>query len=104
MNLNLIPDFRTEEERTESLRNVSESLSLAMQLAGTDSAEVYYGKLERRKSKVPDLHSNFNEAPTSIASGQQRPGLNGLVGPSTSGWLMVQSDVNTTLDGSTCPG
>ncbi len=50
---------------------MSESLSLAMQLAGVDPAEVYYGKLERRKTKIPDLHSNYNEAPTSV---QQRTG------------------------------
>ena len=45
-----------------------------MQLAGLDSADVVYGKLERRKSKIPDLHSNFNETPTSAASGPQRTG------------------------------
>ena len=68
--------FRTEEERTESLRNVSESLSLAMQLSGMEMpAEVFYGRLERRKSKIPDLHSNFNEAPTTITSGPQRTGF-----------------------------
>jgi hypothetical protein len=49
-------------------------LSLSMQLAGLDAAEVCYGKLERKKSKVPDLHSNFNEAPTALAAGQPRSG------------------------------
>jgi hypothetical protein len=57
------------------LKNVSESLSLAMQLAGFDMTDVYYGRLERRKSKIPDLHSNFNETPTSAATGQQRTGF-----------------------------
>jgi hypothetical protein len=51
-----------------------------MQLSGMEMpAEVFYGRLERRKSKVPDLHSNFNEAPTTVASGAQRTGNNHLI-------------------------
>ena len=45
-----------------------------MQLAGLDIADVYYGRLERKKTKVPDLHSNFNDTPTSIGTASQRPG------------------------------
>lgn len=47
-------------------------------MANIDNVEFYVGKLERKKSKIPDLHSNFNEAPAGSTIGVQRTGTTRL--------------------------
>jgi hypothetical protein len=43
-------------------------------MANIENVEFYVGKLERKKSKIPDLHSNFNEAPAGSSIGVPRTG------------------------------
>jgi len=43
-------------------------------MANIDSVEIFVGKLERKKSKIPDLHSNFNDAPAESNLSFQKTG------------------------------
>ena len=60
----------TNEERLECLKSVADSLIVAMELAQLPPAPMLQGgKLERRKSKLPEMaHSNFGEQTSSAAS------------------------------------
>ena len=58
----------TDEERLECLKSVADSLIVAMELAQLPPAPLVTGKLERRKSKLPEMaQSSFGEQ-TSMAS------------------------------------
>lgn len=59
--------IKTDEERIECLKSVSDSLIVAMELAGLPPAPLFHGRMEKRRSKVPDVHSNFNAV--GLASG-----------------------------------
>ena len=52
----------TEEERIECLKSVADSIIVAMELAGLPPAPLSQGPLEKRKSKMPEIHSGFIEA------------------------------------------
>ena len=47
----------TEEERIECLKSVADSIIVAMALADLPPAPFVQGTLEKRKSKMPELHS-----------------------------------------------
>jgi len=51
----------TEEERIECLKSVADSIIVAMALADLPPAPFVQGTLEKRKSKMPELHSSFND-------------------------------------------
>ena len=52
---NLAVVVRTEEEMTESLKTIADSVAVAMELAGI-KPDLWFGKMEKKKSKVPDMH------------------------------------------------
>lgn len=55
----------TEDEKVEALRSIADSVGVAMELAGIHP-DMWFAKLERKRSKVPNLHSNYNV----VASGE----------------------------------
>ena len=61
---------KTDEERLENLKSVAESLAMAMEMLGIPIDVNYQPKLDKRKSKIPDSHSNYN---ASAAGGRRTP-------------------------------
>ena len=61
---------KTDEERLENLKSVAESLAMAMEMLGIPIDVNYQPKLDKRKSKIPDSHSNYN---ASGAGGRRTP-------------------------------
>ena len=62
---NMTFPIRSDEERQENLNSVAESLAMAIEMAtgGASGVDVIYApKLSKRRSKIPDLNSNFNGA------------------------------------------
>ena len=53
---NLAVMVGTEDERVESLKAIADSVGVAMELAG-HKPDMWFGRLERKKSKVPDFHA-----------------------------------------------
>ena len=53
---NLAVVVGTEDERVESLKAIADSVGVAMELAG-HKPDMWFGRLERKKSKVPDFHA-----------------------------------------------
>ena len=51
---------KTDEDRLENLKSVAESLAMAMEMMGIPIDVNYLNKLDKRKSKIPDSHSNYN--------------------------------------------
>ena len=51
----------TEEERIECLKSVADTIIVAMTLADLPPAPLVQGTLEKRKSKMPEFHSSFND-------------------------------------------
>jgi hypothetical protein len=68
----------TDEDRVECLKSVADSAIVAMELSNLPPAPFLQGKLEKRRSRVPDVHSNFNEAPTNVATKAVSSGLKAL--------------------------
>ncbi len=52
---NLAVVVNTEDERVESLKSIADSVGVAMELGG-HKPDMWFGKLEKRKSRVPDLN------------------------------------------------
>lgn len=50
------------DEKVESLKSIADSISVAIEIAGF-CPEIWYGKLEKKKTRIPDLHSNYNLFP-----------------------------------------
>ena len=48
-----------EEERIESLRTIADSVGVTMELNGF-TPNMWFGKLDRKKSRVPDLQNKYN--------------------------------------------
>ena len=62
---NMTFPIRSDEERQENLNSVAESLAMAIEMStgGASGVDVIYApKLSKRRSKIPDLNSNFNGA------------------------------------------
>ena len=55
----------TEDEKVEALRSITDSVGVAMELVGIHP-DMWFAKLEKKRSKVPNLHSNYNV----VASGE----------------------------------
>lgn len=55
---NMAVIIRTDDERTESLKAIADSVAVAMELAG-HAPDMWFGKLDKRKSKVPDFGTRF---------------------------------------------
>ena len=53
----------------ENLKSVAESLAMAMEMQGIPINVSYLHKLDKRKSKIPDSHSNYNAS----AGGRRTP-------------------------------
>ena len=53
---------KTDEDRLENLKSVGESLAMAMEMQGIPIDVSYLYKLDKRKSKIPESHSNYNPA------------------------------------------
>ena len=51
---------KTDEDRLENLKSVGESLAMAMEMLGIPIDVSYLYKLDKRKSKIPESHSNYN--------------------------------------------
>ena len=60
---------KTDEDRLENLKSVAESLAMAMEMQGIPINVTYLHKLDKRKSKIPDSHSNYNAS----AGGRRTP-------------------------------
>lgn len=75
---NMAVAVSTDEERIECLKNVADSLIVAMELNNLPPAPFVQGKLEKRKSKVPEVHSSFNEATTGAARAAVNSSLRAL--------------------------
>ena len=54
---NLAVVVGTEDERIESLKAIADSVGVAMELSG-HKPDMWFGRLERKKSKVPDFNIN----------------------------------------------
>ena len=63
----------TEEERIECLKSVADTIIVAMTLADLPPAPLVQGTLEKRKSKMPEFHSSFNDQ--AIMDSESRGGL-----------------------------
>ena len=53
---------KTDEDRLENLKCVADSLAMAMEMVGIPIEVSYPYRLDKRKSKIPDAHSNYNAA------------------------------------------
>ena len=53
---------KTDEHRLENLKSVADSLAMAMEMVGIPIDVNYPHRLDKRKSKIPDAHSNYNAA------------------------------------------
>ena len=57
---NMAVVVRTEDEKIEALKSIADSVGVAMELGGI-KPEMWFGKLDgKKKSRIPDIHSNFN--------------------------------------------
>ncbi|TRY69034.1 hypothetical protein TCAL_01419 [Tigriopus californicus] len=53
---------RSPEEKVESLKIIVDSISVAIEIAGF-SVDTWFGKLDKKKTRIPDLYSNYNVLP-----------------------------------------
>ena len=63
----------TDEERLECLKSVADSLIVAMELAQLPPAPLIQGgKLEKRKSKLPEIHSAAGDQPQTASTASSK--------------------------------